>query len=406
MNMRRGPTVTWVACVLALGVAATGCVKEPEAVSCPTGIYCPAGTGCAVNQAACIFDLCGNGVVDPGEICDDGNIEDGDGCSHDCMSMGVCGDTHVDGAAGEECDDGHETAACTKTCKKSYCGDGYVNAAAGEECEDENSSANDDCVNCHWATCGDGFVDMVVTSSRYEECDLGPLNTTSTDCPYGERACQLCSRSCKNVMGTPHYCGDGKAEATYGETCDNVRSFACGTCDETLCLNVGIARAAGTIDVVSMTTIVDGDSFTLDDGAMTPFTFELDLDGTCAKGMTKDGVYVACVDLRTSLDPEGVASTIQARVAAVISDTTGFQVHVLAMDPSQPRKVSFEYAARGVVGNIPIATSGITFDPGGAITVDGLSRGVGCVGGGACHAPSDCVSNDCHKGSCTTPNPP
>ena len=34
---------------------------------------------------------CGNGVPEPGEECDDGNLVDGDGCESDCMLPGVCG---------------------------------------------------------------------------------------------------------------------------------------------------------------------------------------------------------------------------------------------------------------------------------------------------------------------------
>ena len=33
--------------------------------------------------------LCPNGVVDPGEACDDGNRVDGDGCNHDCVVSGT-----------------------------------------------------------------------------------------------------------------------------------------------------------------------------------------------------------------------------------------------------------------------------------------------------------------------------
>jgi cysteine-rich repeat protein len=34
---------------------------------------------------------CGNGVVDPGEACDDGNLVDDDGCANDCgLGGGVC----------------------------------------------------------------------------------------------------------------------------------------------------------------------------------------------------------------------------------------------------------------------------------------------------------------------------
>src|ERR1051325_2793318 len=91
--------------LLLLAVAA--CASHPQARECPSGIVCPAPLQCAAVQAVCITNDCGNGIVDPGEACDDGNIMDGDGCSHDCLSLEGCGNGVPD--PGEVCDD-HNTA--------------------------------------------------------------------------------------------------------------------------------------------------------------------------------------------------------------------------------------------------------------------------------------------------------
>lgn len=40
------------------------------------------------------LDTCGNGLVDALEDCDDGNLEDGDGCDSDCTAGVVCGDAN------------------------------------------------------------------------------------------------------------------------------------------------------------------------------------------------------------------------------------------------------------------------------------------------------------------------
>jgi len=64
---------------------------------------------------------CGNGAIDPGEACDDGNKLDGDGCSALCQKEVplTCGDGKVD--PGEACDDGNKVDGdgcqndCTKT---------------------------------------------------------------------------------------------------------------------------------------------------------------------------------------------------------------------------------------------------------------------------------------------------
>jgi cysteine-rich repeat protein len=50
---------------------------------------------------------CGNGTVDPGEVCDDGNLVSGDGCDMNCRPT-ACGNGVV--TTGEHCDDGNTTS--------------------------------------------------------------------------------------------------------------------------------------------------------------------------------------------------------------------------------------------------------------------------------------------------------
>jgi len=77
---------------------------------------------------------CGNLVVEPPEECDDGNLDEGDGCAQ-CM-FAICGDGHVQSSFGEECDDGNdiETDACTNDCKDAFCGDN-IHHIGVEECD-------------------------------------------------------------------------------------------------------------------------------------------------------------------------------------------------------------------------------------------------------------------------------
>src|SRR5262249_30216268 len=35
----------------------------------------------------CTIPVCGDGVLDGGEVCDDGNTQGGDGCAADCKSL-------------------------------------------------------------------------------------------------------------------------------------------------------------------------------------------------------------------------------------------------------------------------------------------------------------------------------
>ncbi|MCK6550777.1 DUF4215 domain-containing protein [Myxococcota bacterium] len=83
--------------------------------------------------------VCGNGAVEPGETCDDGNLTDGDGCEASCAPTppAVCGNGRVE--QGESCDDGNLTdgdgcqASCTPT-PAPVCGNGVVEQ--GEACDD------------------------------------------------------------------------------------------------------------------------------------------------------------------------------------------------------------------------------------------------------------------------------
>jgi cysteine-rich repeat protein len=113
--------------------------------------------------------VCGDGTVDEGEECDDGNAVDTDSCPSSCVNA-ACGDSFVQNGV-EECDDGNniDEDACTNVCENAECGDGILFTQAGgvEECDDGNNNDTDSCPStCENAVCGDGFV-----QSGVEGCD-------------------------------------------------------------------------------------------------------------------------------------------------------------------------------------------------------------------------------------------
>lgn len=99
---------------------------------------------------------CGNGILEPGEQCDDGNGINDDGCSNVCRKE-YCGD----GVAKppEVCDDGNHVPGdgCDPNCKVEFCGDGIVNEGT-ELCDDGNNDPTDGCDNCKVTYCGDGVI--------------------------------------------------------------------------------------------------------------------------------------------------------------------------------------------------------------------------------------------------------
>ncbi len=171
--------------------AGAGCEEEPHGEVCGNGAVCPVGTRCVrIFQSQlywCVSDVCGNGVIDDGEECDEGDNNSNilpDACRLNCH-LAACGDTILD--SGETCDDGNDDVddACpsgpTGSCLIAFCGDGYILAGA-EECDDGNVEAGDACPsgpegNCKPARCGDGVVQLGV-----EECDCGSV---ATDLPAG-----------------------------------------------------------------------------------------------------------------------------------------------------------------------------------------------------------------------------
>ncbi len=160
------------------------------------------GDGCDSN---CKTTRCGNGVVTTGEQCDDGNTLNGDGCDNNCTQT-ACGNGVV--SAGEECDDGNTTSGdgCDINCKTTRCGNGAL--TSGEQCDDGNLINGDGCdTNCTPTGCGNG----VATSP--EQCDDG--NQVN-----GDGCDNNCTRTaCGNgILTPPEQCDDGNHVTTDGCT--------------------------------------------------------------------------------------------------------------------------------------------------------------------------------------------
>ena len=264
--------------VLLAVVALAACADPPGAKQCPTtGIFCPEDMYCAAAQAVCLENTCGNGILDPleecddgniidgdkcssicrrevcgnfivdvGEACDDGNTTSGDGCSADCLSKEECGNNILD--VGEACDDGNVTDGdgCSSTCKFESCGDGIVSPP--EQCDDAGESA--DCnADCTLAVCGD----FKVNASASEQCDAGPtLNADDRDCTaacqlsrcgdglhneHGPNRIEECddgdqinNNGCNNSCELPR-CGNGTTDQ--GEDCDDGNTTSGDGCSST-----------------------------------------------------------------------------------------------------------------------------------------------------------------------------
>lgn len=207
--------------------------------------------------------VCGNGELEPGELCDDGNTEGGDGCSGDCTKQNpefdcsvpgqacvdtvVCGNGVLEGD--EVCDDGNTNSedGCSADC--SLIEEGYACARPGvdclllpecgnsirergEDCDDGDDTDPDD--GCHDCRQADGFfclpgepcVAMVCGDGNRtpdEKCDDGPGTIESPGIPTGGDGC---SETCTiepgwrcSTSGCTEICGDGLVVGN--EACDD-----------------------------------------------------------------------------------------------------------------------------------------------------------------------------------------
>ena len=180
---------------------------------------CNPSTKIVTCSLAASTGICPNGIVEPGEACDDDNTIDEvaaecayglqscmSGCSTTCQNINgipnYCGDgdTGDTGESSENCDNGNANSVdgtCNINCQFTFCSDGTLQTPNGagfnEECDDSGNSPDDGCSpSCTW-DCGDG----VVTGT--EECDptstlpkcvngdgydgIGPVVGTVTSCP-------------------------------------------------------------------------------------------------------------------------------------------------------------------------------------------------------------------------------
>ncbi len=216
------------------------CMKTEDGYTCPKS-----GGACSSTTPSEKKDpVCGNGLVEKGEICDDNNTNDGDGCDKscthiedgytcpkkggECSKIETCGNGNLDD--NEACDDNNTksedgcSADCSTVesgfhcdtpgypCISNTCNDGTINPDSGEECDDgedniEYGTEGMCAIDCHPAHyCGDKKLDKIDRDNG-EECDAGK----DTSSEYNG-----CTSTCQRI----NYCGDGKIQPDH-EECDD-----------------------------------------------------------------------------------------------------------------------------------------------------------------------------------------
>ncbi|WP_163999095.1 DUF4215 domain-containing protein [Pyxidicoccus caerfyrddinensis] len=174
--------------------------------------------------------VCGDGVRQPPETCDDRNTTSGDGCNAECTE-----------------EPGWNCPQSGGRCRAAQCGDGII--AGDEECEDGNATAGDGCSTqcrleeghkcpdlgkpCQTTVCGDGVIEGT------EQCDDGPVKVHD----MGDGCSPQCKKEpeCTNGICTA-VCGDGvMLPNSTAEECDDGNTRANDGCSPTCHLEAGFA---------------------------------------------------------------------------------------------------------------------------------------------------------------------
>jgi cysteine-rich repeat protein len=227
-----------------------------DGVTCDVGGvegYCKSG--------ACKLALCGDGVPEPGEVCDDGNTNQLDGCKNDCTfsctSSADCTDSnectldgcdlgsHVCSSAADPTRDGTDcqvvgvAGRCTSgKCVPLTCGDGDVDA--GEQCDTAGASADGGCgADCRYACqqdadCSDSEpcsgVETCVAVTSGKRCEMGTPLAQYAECQADPR------RICVQDVCRLSLCGDGVVDSGGGEQCEPPSTATCtSTCQRIVC---------------------------------------------------------------------------------------------------------------------------------------------------------------------------
>lgn len=339
----------------------------------PNDTLCGGGKYC--KTSVCTQPICPNSDPEPGETCDDGNMNNGDGCDNDCTyscvtpatdcgtppacQMWTCTGSHTCqsvadtsmntmpcGTSGETCQNG----ACTD----GVCGNGVVEG--GEECDfgAASNGPNTGCeTNCTFSCdtaidCDDGNAcdgteacsSVTVNTVLGKRCTAGSPLTDNSTCGTG--------KICKSQSCVSSVCGDSYVDASVGETCEPPGTQTCdAACNIKICGN-GVRSLDEQCDDGN-TTNVDGCSATCkfeQSHRVIDLDLRFDTSTYCPANKLGDAV-------RAQLAKDMVTNAIDAGVA---DGSITIIFHLLGLDDLTG--TSDPAVTVGIVGATPVAGTG------------------------------------------------
>ncbi len=320
-----------------------GCALENGEVC--TGNGACASTLCGPVSNVCEpVGVCGNGVLDEDEACDDGNTSDSDGCNAACsLELGQpC-------ASAADCESGVCDLDNGATCEPAdTCGNGSIDG--GEACDDGGTLAADGCD----AAC---LRELGETCGGAADCSSGVCDPTSNACEA--------AGSCGNaVVDAAEACDDGNTQP--GDGCTGACALELGrSCTE------DAECASGLCD---------------------PESGECEPSGVCGNGEVETGE--GCDDGNTS-DADGCSATCFKENGAECAELAECASGVC--DPVQETCEPAEVCGNGV------QETGEGCDDGGATSGDGCTSACLTELGAECDNGADCDSATCEDGLCVPP---
>jgi hypothetical protein len=306
--------------------------------------------------------LCGNGVVDPGEQCDPPSVGCPFVCDSNCHTIAsVCGDNCVE--PGEQCDP-PQPGVCSASCTfvPTQCGDGVIES--GEQCDPPTvNPANLAASTCTTSQCC-GATCLLQTFDVSPQCEACESKTYSPSSQAGQSCNSASFSQTPGSVGCAAFTGAMRSTCTALLACirstgcsagDDPTPCYCGSLTSTACFNNGAPSTAPCFAEYNAAQAADptGTVFGLFSDPTSPIgaannLVTCDVDASCPCGQTggTDNCPVISSAMGSPMQaqaPNGVITVSASATDADPGDVLSYQWTATAGTFANPTLASTQY---------------------------------------------------------------